>query len=487
MKKFRRIAAVLMAAMMISAAATGCSNGSTSSGAGSSDGGSSSGSSAAEGSSESQGGEESGEEYTVYFYAWTNEDNVKPLVEAFNEEYEGKYNLVYQKLNDASTMTINTALASGEQIDVMTQSSAIDLRQRADSGTYLGLKQFMDQEGMDYAELFGESMEQVQNIDGDYYSLPYCNNINVVWFNKNMFDEAGVEYPADDWTWDDFREKAKQLTSGEGANKIYGAMMDFGGPSEGGGGDQYWMLIAQQKLGSFTYYTPDFTATRFDAPEFKESLQFFYDMVMGDQTVVPLSEYTTMKYQSDTNGMIGLYSGKYAMWVAPVYGCLYLNESYGEVPEGTDIGMANLPRPVGATENTSITYSSTASIPANAPNPEASWALLKYICIDHPELFAGPKAMHPGIIYTDKEAEREMNEIIFGNHPGLDEEMALEVIEQDRTLITKDNTHLEGQVKINDLIQADMALVFNGEMSVDDALADLKTKGDQYIQEDMAQ
>ena len=77
MKKFRRIAAVLMAAMMISAAATGCSNGSTSSGAGSSDGGSSSGSSAAEGSSESQGGEESGEEYTVYFYAWTNEDVYK--------------------------------------------------------------------------------------------------------------------------------------------------------------------------------------------------------------------------------------------------------------------------------------------------------------------------------------------------------------------------------------------------------------------------
>ena len=32
-----------------------------------------------------------------------------------------------------------------------------------------------------------------------------------------------------------------------------------------------------------------------------------------------------------------------------------------------------------------------------------------------------------------------------------------------------------------------MALVFNGEMSVDEALADLKTKGDQYIQEDMAE
>lgn len=469
MKNFKRILAAMMATMMTLAFVTGCGKDTSSD------------------SGPSQNTGDTGEEYDVYFYAWTNEDNVKPLIEAFNEEYEGKYNLVYQKLNDAGTMTINTALASGEQIDVMTQSSAIDLRQRADSGTYLGLKSFMDDEGLDYATLFGESQEQVQNINGDYYSFPYCNNINMVFYNKNLFNEAGVEYPADDWTWDDFREKAKQLTSGEGANKIYGAMMDFGGPAENGGGDQYWMTIAQQKLGAFAYYSPDFTETRFDAPEFKESLQFFYDMVMVDQTVVPLSEYTTMKYQNDTNGMIGLYNNKYAMWVAPVYGCLYLNKSYGESPEGTDIGMANLPRPVGSEENISITYTSTASIPANAPNPEASWALLKFICIDHPELFAGPKAMHPGIIYEDEEAEHKMNEIIFSDHPGLNAEMAIEVMEQDRTLITKDNTHLEGQVKINDLIQADMALVFNGEMSVDEALADLKEKGDQYIQEDMKQ
>lgn len=484
MKKFRRIAAVLMAALMASAAATGCSSETTSSGASSSGESSSS----SEAGSSSDGGEasESGEEYDVYFYAWTNPDNVVELVDAFNAEYEGKYNLIYQKLNDAATMTINTALASGEQIDVMTQASAIDVRTRADSGTYLGLKQFLDADGYDYTELFGESVEQVYNFDGDYYAVPYCNNINVVWYNKNMFDEAGVEYPADDWTWDDFREIAKQMTSGEGANKIYGAMMDYGGPSEGGGGDQYWQLIAQQKLGSFTYYNDDFTATQFDAPEYKESLQFFYDMAMVDQTLVPISEYTTLKYNSDTNGMIGLYNGKYAMWVAPVYGCLYLNDSYSEVPEGTNIAMANLPRPVGSTENISITYSSQASIPANAPNPEASWALLKFICIEHPELFAGPKAMHPGVIQTPEEAE-EMNEIIFGNHPGLDAEQAISIINQDRTLITKDNTHVEGQVKINDLIQADMALVFNGEMSVDEALADLKTKGDQYIQEDMAE
>lgn len=441
-------------------------------------------SSGASSTSESVGSQATGEPYKLYFYAWTNPDNMTPLTEAFNEKFAGKYEMVYQKLNDAATMTINTALASGERIDVMTQASAFDLRTRADSGAYMGLKQFFDKDGLDYKEVFGESIEATQNFDGDYYSMPYCNNINMVYFNKKLFDAAGVEYPKADWTWDDFRATAKKLTSGEGANKVYGAMMDFAAPMEGGGGDMYWDSIARQKLGAFTYYTPDFTATRFNAPEFKESLSFFYDMVMGDKSVVPLDEYTALKYSNDTNGMNGLYNDKYAMMVVPVYGTLYLKSSYGEIPEGTDIGLANFPRPVGTTESSSICYTSTASIPANVENPEAAWEALKFICIDNAELFAGPKAMHPGYQFKDKAQADAFNKLIFEEKPGLDTEMAMQIMAEDRTLITKDNTHLQGQAKINELIQSTMSLVFNGEMDVDTALNELKTKGDVAIKND---
>lgn len=473
MKKFKRLAAGILAVWMASATFAGC---------GGTGGALPSGGAA----NASTGGESaaSGKEYQINFYAWTNPDNMKPLLEAFNKDYEGKYELVYQKLNDAATMTINTALASGEKIDVMTQASALDLRTRANSGTYLGLKQFFDKEGLDYKEVFGESIEATQNFDGDYYSMPYCNNINMVYFNKKLFDEAGVAYPEPDWTWDDFREIAKKLTHGEGANKIYGGMMDFAAPMESGAGDMYWDCIARQKLGAFTYYAPDFKTTRFDAPEFKESLQFFYDLSMVDKTIVPLDEYTALKYSNDTNGMNGLYNDKYAMFVAPVYACLYLRSSYGEIPQGTDIGLTNLPRPADSDGPVSVCYTSTASIPANAENPEAAWTAIKYICIDHADLFAGPKAMHPGYQFKTKEEADAFNEIIFENSPGLDKEMAMEVTALDRKLVTKDNTHLEGQAKINELIQADMSLVFNGEMSVEDALADLKAKGDQYIKDD---
>jgi multiple sugar transport system substrate-binding protein len=378
-------------------------------------------------------------------------------------------------------MTINTALASGEPIHVMTQASAFNLRQRADAGVYYGLKRFFDREKLTYQGVFGKSIEETQNINGDYYSMPYCNNINVVYFNKKMFDAAGVPYPDPNWTWDDFRATAKKLTSGTGANKIYGAMLDFGKPN----GDHYWATIAQQKLGSFWYYSKGFKTTRFDAPEMKESLQFFYNLAMVDRSVVPLSEYTALKFDNDTIGMRGLYTGRYAMWVAPVYGCLYLKSSYGEVPAGTDIGMTNLPRPAGSAGPVTTSYSSQACIPANSPDKEASWAAIKYVCIDHAELYAGPKAMHPGYQFQDKAAADKFNQIIFEDKPGLDFNMAMKVMALPRTIVSRDNTHVQGQAKINALIDADMSLVFNGEMSVDAALKDLKTKGDEYIAADL--
>ncbi|MFQ7768057.1 MAG: extracellular solute-binding protein [Fusicatenibacter saccharivorans] len=36
-------------------------------------------------------------------------------------------------------------------------------------------------------------------------------------YNKDMFDKFGVEYPTNDWTWDDLAENARKFAGGEGA------------------------------------------------------------------------------------------------------------------------------------------------------------------------------------------------------------------------------------------------------------------------------
>lgn len=357
---------------------------------------------------------------------------------------------------NADTSTINTALASGEQIDVMTQASTFDLRVRADSGVYLPLNEFFEQWGTTYEEKLGKATEVTNNFDGKYYGVPYCKNIQMVYYNKNLFDEAGVEYPKPDWTWEDFREAAKKLTKGSGANKVYGAMADL---------QEYWPSIARQKLGEFYFYNDDFTATVFDDPAMKESLQFWYDLVMVDKTAVPMEEYTSLQYNNDVNGMIGLYQGKYAMFFVPVYGCLYTNESYGQIPEGTDIGVTYLPSPAGSSKPITTFYTSTCSIPANVKNKEAAWTLLKYICFDRADLYAGPKAMHPGYEFATEEEEREFLDLIF-EHPGIDKEQCIDTMMMDFDVVSQDLSVVQGQMKINDLIKANISKVFNNEMSV---------------------
>jgi multiple sugar transport system substrate-binding protein len=209
---------------------------------------------------------------------------------------------------------------------------------------------------------------------------------------------------------------------------------------------------------------------------------------MVDKSCMPYEEYTPLQFYSISIGINnGLTSGRFAMYVAPVFGNLYLNKSYGDIPLGADIGMVNFPRPAGSSGPVTTSYASSASIPANVENPEASWTAIKYICIDRADLFAGSKAMHPGYQFKTIEEANKFNNIIFGNRnrPGFDYDMAMKIMALPRTIISLDNTHVEGQAKINDLIRANMSRVFNGEMTVDAALRDLKAKGDQYITEDL--
>ncbi|GAA4840757.1 sugar ABC transporter substrate-binding protein [Paenibacillus vulneris] len=64
--------------------------------------------------------------------------------------------------------------------------------------------------------------------DGKLYGLPFSTPPSVMFYNKDLFAKAGLASPNDlakqgKWTWDEFVKDAKALSSGTGANKIYGA------------------------------------------------------------------------------------------------------------------------------------------------------------------------------------------------------------------------------------------------------------------------
>ena len=49
-------------------------------------------------------------------------------------------------------------------------------------------------------------------VDGEQYALPFRSDFWVLFYNKDLFDAAGVEYPTNDMTWEQYAELAKKLT-----------------------------------------------------------------------------------------------------------------------------------------------------------------------------------------------------------------------------------------------------------------------------------
>jgi multiple sugar transport system substrate-binding protein len=73
-------------------------------------------------------------------------------------------------------------------------------------------------------------------VDDKFYLLPVAWNNMMIYYNTRVFEEAGISRPSNDWTWEDFLEIAKKLTSGSGPQKRFG----FGIPYFNFGVTPFW-------------------------------------------------------------------------------------------------------------------------------------------------------------------------------------------------------------------------------------------------------
>ncbi|AZU60432.1 ABC transporter substrate-binding protein [Neobacillus mesonae] len=58
------------------------------------------------------------------------------------------------------------------------------------------------------------------SLNGKIYGMPAGFTTRVVYYNKDLFDQAKIPYPKDGWTWDDFKQIAKKLS--DPSKKQYG-------------------------------------------------------------------------------------------------------------------------------------------------------------------------------------------------------------------------------------------------------------------------
>lgn len=64
---------------------------------------------------------------------------------------------------------------------------------------------------------YPQGLDDIYNIDGKQYAVPKDYDTIALWYNKTLFDEAGISYPDDTWTWADLKDAAKKLTKDDGS------------------------------------------------------------------------------------------------------------------------------------------------------------------------------------------------------------------------------------------------------------------------------
>ncbi len=215
------------------------------------------------------------------------------IVQAFQQQHPNITIDVQTASFDEYFTRLQTQIAGGTAPDTfelnyenfVTYSSAGAL---LDLGPYAGTEA-----GFDPARYYPRAYEVFQ-ADGAQYGLPATFSDVLLFYNKDLFDAASVEYPSPDWTWEDELAAARQLT-----DRDAGVWGDFQ-PIQF---FEFYKVLAQNGGG---FFSEDGTQVTFNSQEGIEAAEWLVNKV-GD--VMPTD--ADMGGQNDATLFK---SGNLAMW-----------------------------------------------------------------------------------------------------------------------------------------------------------------------------
>lgn len=204
---------------------------------------------------------------------------------------------------------------------------------------------------------FPQDIKELYQYNGKTYAVPKDVDTIALFYNKTMFDEAGLSYPDDSWTWDEFYDAAVKLTKEDGSQ--YGTAMNPSNEQDG-----YLNII--YTMGG-RVLTEDKKASGFDDPNTIKAMEFVDKMV---KNVMPPA---TVMAETGTDVLLG--SGKIAMltqgsWMVPAF------KEHEYISEHCDVAV--LPKDPETGKRVSMYNGLGWAVSAKTDNPEAAWQLVEW-------------------------------------------------------------------------------------------------------------
>jgi multiple sugar transport system substrate-binding protein len=306
------------------------------------------------------GGKQNAEQGKITLRLAIQEDDVPKSHQAAYDYFAQKYPDVKLEpiaiLNSEYVNKVTVMLAGGDDVDLIYSKAMPQYVTMFTNGQIDDLMPRVKKDNLDVAQYNG-AVERL-TVDGKLYGLPFRSDIWQLYYNKNLFDKAGVPYPTDNMTWDEYAEMTKKLTSGSGSSKVYGGFFHS------------WPSCVQNIAIQDGKNT---TVSR--------NYEFFrpaYDMVLKLQE----GGYV-MDYSAITTGSLH-YSGVfYNQQAATVYqGSWFINLLLTEKAKNGlpfEWGVVKAPHPAGAKEGQIVGTVFPMCINTKSKNKDLAWEYIKYI------------------------------------------------------------------------------------------------------------
>ncbi|MEK3721771.1 ABC transporter substrate-binding protein [Paenibacillus sp. FSL H8-0034] len=242
-------------------------------------------------------------------------------------------------------------LSSGDDIDLIGGNMDVFL----DTGILEPLDDYIKKSNVDVSG-FGPLYDNLK-VNDKMYGLPYRKSNWMLYYNKTLFDKMNVPYPKADMTWEDFRELAKKMTQGEGANKMYGAFLHPWA--------QTWYIQAVQTGASIIDK---------DLTPFKNALQFRMDME-NDGSIMSWAEQITTSAHYNS----AFQKGNVAMNLIGDWHIAQLRTAEQEKKINFDWDVVPVPHPAGVAPNTSLATPVSLMLNKASKHKEEAFKLLQFM------------------------------------------------------------------------------------------------------------
>ncbi|WP_432663271.1 sugar ABC transporter substrate-binding protein [Wukongibacter baidiensis] len=203
---------------------------------------------------------------------------------------------------------------------------------------------------------YPQGLIDLYTYDGKQYGIPKDWDVTALWYNKKLFDAAGVEYPTNEWTWDDMVEAARKITDVD--KGIYGTAARIDDNQVG----VYNTIPAADGF----VISKDRKQSGYNTEGNVKGINVWLDLIKEGLS-------PTVEEMTDTSAVDMFSSGKIAMMYAASWNVKPFMENENI---RNDIDLVVMPK---LEKRAAVIHGLINAISAGTEHPEEAWELVKFL------------------------------------------------------------------------------------------------------------